>query len=65
MSFTEVPPVSEAIFSTGVHTIEDPDVEFALPVHIHPYPRGSFPFGFMWGRCEGGQAIEQRQIINV
>lgn len=40
MSFTEVPPVSEAVFSTGVHTIEDPDVEFALAVHIHPYPQG-------------------------
>lgn len=42
MSFTEVPPVSEAVFSTGVHTIEDPDVEFALAVHIHPYPQGVF-----------------------
>ncbi|KAL9987685.1 hypothetical protein ACROYT_G002032 [Oculina patagonica] len=42
MSFTEMPPVSEAVFSTGVHTIEDPDVEFALAVHIHPYPQGVF-----------------------
>lgn len=42
MSFTEVPPVSEAVYSTGVHTIEDPDVEFALAVHIHPYPQGVF-----------------------
>lgn len=42
MCFTEVPPVSESVFSTGVHTIEDPDVEFALAVHIHPYPQGVF-----------------------
>ena len=42
MSFTEIPPVSEAAFSTGVHAIEDPDVEFALAVHVHPYPQGVF-----------------------
>lgn len=42
MSFTEIPPVSEAVFSTGVHAIEDPDVEFALAVHVHPYPQGVF-----------------------
>lgn len=42
MSFTDMPPVSEAVFSTGVHSIEDPDVEFALAVHIHPYPQGVF-----------------------
>ena len=43
MSFTEIPPVSEAVFSTGVHAIEeDPDVEFALAVHVYPYPQGVF-----------------------
>ncbi|KAM7434908.1 ATP-dependent DNA helicase RecQ [Porites harrisoni] len=42
MSFTEIPPVPEAVFSTGVHAIEDPDVEFALAVHVHPYPQGVF-----------------------
>lgn len=42
MSFTDMPPVSEAVFSTGVHSLEDPDVEFALAVHIHPYPQGVF-----------------------
>ena len=42
MSFTDMPPVSEAVFSTGVHSIEDPDVELALAVHIHPYPQGVF-----------------------
>ena len=40
MSFTDVGPVLESVFSTGVHTTEDPDVEFALAVHIHPYPHG-------------------------
>ncbi|KAJ7389194.1 Coiled-coil and C2 domain-containing protein 2A, partial [Desmophyllum pertusum] len=59
MSFTEMPPVSEAVFSTGVHTIEDPDVEFALAVHIHPYPQGCFLFGFMWVRCGEKLAIER------
>ncbi|EDO29032.1 predicted protein [Nematostella vectensis] len=40
MPFTDVPPVVDAVYSTGVHTIEDPDVEFALATHIHPFPHG-------------------------
>ncbi|XP_031567301.1 coiled-coil and C2 domain-containing protein 2A-like [Actinia tenebrosa] len=40
MPFTDIPPVMDAVYSTGVHSIEDPDVEFALATHIHPYPHG-------------------------
>jgi coiled-coil and C2 domain-containing protein 2A len=40
MPFTDIPPVIDAVYSTGVHSIEDPDVEFALATHIHPYPHG-------------------------
>ena len=40
MQFTDIPPVIDAVYSTGVHSIEDPDVEFALATHIHPYPHG-------------------------
>ncbi|XP_022245376.1 coiled-coil and C2 domain-containing protein 2A-like isoform X2 [Limulus polyphemus] len=38
MPYTEIENVVEAVFATGVHQIEDKDVEFALAVHIHPYP---------------------------
>eukprot|EP00058_Branchiostoma_floridae_P024122 XP_002609612.1 hypothetical protein BRAFLDRAFT_87833 [Branchiostoma floridae] len=38
MPYTEDNPVVEAVFSTGVHQLQGKDVEFALAVHIHPYP---------------------------
>ncbi|XP_049575241.1 coiled-coil and C2 domain-containing protein 2A isoform X4 [Syngnathus scovelli] len=38
MAFSEVAPVVEAVHSTGVHTIQTANVEFALAVYVHPYP---------------------------
>ncbi|KAH7975656.1 hypothetical protein HPB52_004041 [Rhipicephalus sanguineus] len=40
MSFTDVETVIETVLSTGVHLTESRNVEFALAVHIHPYPSG-------------------------
>ncbi|XP_075526800.1 coiled-coil and C2 domain containing 2A [Dermacentor variabilis] len=40
MSFTDVETVIEGVLSTGVHLTESRNVEFALAVHIHPYPSG-------------------------
>lgn len=28
----------EAVFATGLHTIDTPDVEFALAAYAHAYP---------------------------
>ncbi|XP_075400630.1 coiled-coil and C2 domain-containing protein 2A isoform X2 [Tenrec ecaudatus] len=39
MPYSEVKPVIEAVYSTGVHNIDVPNVEFALAVYIHPYPK--------------------------
>ncbi|KAL4635419.1 coiled-coil and C2 domain-containing protein 2A isoform X1 [Arapaima gigas] len=36
--FSELQPIVEAVYSTGVHNVEVPNVEFALAVHVHPYP---------------------------
>ncbi|KAK1896565.1 Coiled-coil and C2 domain containing protein 2A [Dissostichus eleginoides] len=33
-----VRPIVEAVFSTGVHNVHAPNVEFALAVYVHPYP---------------------------
>ncbi|XP_077389607.1 coiled-coil and C2 domain-containing protein 2A isoform X3 [Festucalex cinctus] len=38
MAFSEMGPVVEAVHSTGVHTIQMANVEFALAVYVHPYP---------------------------
>lgn len=38
MPFTEMGPIVETVFSTGVHSQESSDVEFALAVYVHPYP---------------------------
>ena len=38
MSYTEINTIIERVYSTGVHLSEDPKVEFALAVHVHPYP---------------------------
>ncbi|EDV23074.1 uncharacterized protein TRIADDRAFT_28071 [Trichoplax adhaerens] len=38
MPYTDIEPVIDAVYSTGVHTVESPDVEFALATHIHAYP---------------------------
>ena len=37
-AYTKIENVIDAVFNTGVHLNEDPDVEFALAVHIHAYP---------------------------
>ncbi|KAM6220251.1 coiled-coil and C2 domain-containing protein 2A isoform 1-T1 [Rhynchocyon petersi] len=39
MAYSEVKPLIEAVYSTGVHNIHVPNVEFALAVYIHPYPK--------------------------
>ncbi|XP_029332850.1 coiled-coil and C2 domain-containing protein 2A isoform X1 [Mus caroli] len=39
MPYSEVKPLVEAVYSTGVHNIDLPNVEFALAVYIHPYPK--------------------------
>ncbi|XP_034364576.1 coiled-coil and C2 domain-containing protein 2A isoform X3 [Arvicanthis niloticus] len=39
MPYSEVKPLIEAVYSTGVHNIDLPNVEFALAVYIHPYPK--------------------------
>lgn len=39
MPYSEVRPLIEALHSTGVHTIDVSNVEFALAVYIHAYPQ--------------------------
>ncbi|XP_067325078.1 coiled-coil and C2 domain-containing protein 2A isoform X3 [Anolis sagrei] len=39
MPFSEVTPLIEAVYSTGVHSIDIPNVEFALAVYVHAYPK--------------------------
>ncbi|XP_053433431.1 coiled-coil and C2 domain-containing protein 2A isoform X2 [Nycticebus coucang] len=39
MPYSEVKPLVDAVYSTGVHNIDVPNVEFALAVYIHPYPK--------------------------
>ncbi|XP_054644566.1 coiled-coil and C2 domain-containing protein 2A isoform X2 [Dunckerocampus dactyliophorus] len=38
MPFSEMGPIVEAVHSTGVHTNQSSNVEFALAVYVHPYP---------------------------
>jgi len=38
LPFSELRPVIEAVYSTGVHSVEASKVEFALAVYVHPYP---------------------------
>ncbi|XP_039607444.1 coiled-coil and C2 domain-containing protein 2A isoform X1 [Polypterus senegalus] len=38
MAFSEIQPIIEAVYSTGVHNMDVFNVEFALAVHICPYP---------------------------
>ncbi|XP_034861163.1 coiled-coil and C2 domain-containing protein 2A isoform X2 [Mirounga leonina] len=39
MPYSELKPLIEEVYSTGVHNIDVPNVEFALAVYIHPYPK--------------------------
>ncbi|XP_041646484.1 coiled-coil and C2 domain-containing protein 2A isoform X2 [Cheilinus undulatus] len=38
LPFSEMRPIVEAVYSTGVHSILASNVEFALAVYVHPYP---------------------------
>uniref|UniRef100_A0AAY4CGC1 C2 domain-containing protein n=1 Tax=Denticeps clupeoides TaxID=299321 RepID=A0AAY4CGC1_9TELE len=38
MPFSEIRPIIEAVYSTGVHNVEASNVEFALAAYVHPYP---------------------------
>ncbi|XP_063222890.1 coiled-coil and C2 domain-containing protein 2A isoform X2 [Bacillus rossius redtenbacheri] len=38
LPYVDMTTVTEAVKATGVHFNESPDVEFALAVHIHPFP---------------------------
>ncbi|XP_044152706.1 coiled-coil and C2 domain-containing protein 2A [Bufo gargarizans] len=42
MAFSDVRPLIEAVYSTGVHNNEVPNVEFALAVYVHPYPKNVY-----------------------
>ncbi|XP_063779849.1 coiled-coil and C2 domain-containing protein 2A isoform X2 [Pseudophryne corroboree] len=42
MAFSEVRPLIEAVYSTGVHNNEVPSVEFALAVYVHPFPKSIY-----------------------
>ena len=37
-SFGDIDQVVEAVTATGVHLNREPGVEFALAVHVEPYP---------------------------
>ncbi|KAM9384360.1 coiled-coil and C2 domain-containing protein 2A isoform 2-T2 [Pholidichthys leucotaenia] len=36
--FSDIRPIIEAVYSTGVHNVQATSVEFALAVYVHPYP---------------------------
>uniref|UniRef100_A0A6I8PHA0 Coiled-coil and C2 domain containing 2B n=1 Tax=Ornithorhynchus anatinus TaxID=9258 RepID=A0A6I8PHA0_ORNAN len=38
LPFTDLQTLTDAVYQTGVHSSELPQTEFALAVHIHPYP---------------------------
>jgi coiled-coil and C2 domain-containing protein 2A len=38
LPYTNMEAITEAMKATGVHYNENPDVEFALAVYIHPFP---------------------------
>ncbi|KAL7396300.1 hypothetical protein ABVT39_003795 [Epinephelus coioides] len=38
LPFSEIRPIIEAVYSTGVHNVHASNVEFALAVYVHPYP---------------------------
>ncbi|KAJ7329422.1 hypothetical protein JRQ81_015596 [Phrynocephalus forsythii] len=37
--FSEVTPLIEAVYNTGVHTTNVPNTEFALAAYVHAYPK--------------------------
>ena len=38
MEYKSIESVTETVFATGVHLIEDQKVDFVLAVYLHPYP---------------------------
>ncbi|XP_049646360.1 protein CC2D2B [Suncus etruscus] len=38
MPYTDIQSVVDAVYQTGMHSSEFPQMEFALAVYIHPYP---------------------------
>ncbi len=38
LSFSDIDQLSEALTATGVHLNREDGVEFALAVHVEPYP---------------------------
>lgn len=38
MAYTDMDSITEAVYATGVHLVEDKRVEFASAVYVHPYP---------------------------
>ncbi|XP_076014347.1 coiled-coil and C2 domain-containing protein 2A isoform X2 [Genypterus blacodes] len=38
LPFSELRPIIEAVYSTGVHNVDTSNAEFALAVYVHPYP---------------------------
>ncbi|XP_055977033.1 protein CC2D2B [Sorex fumeus] len=38
MPYTDIQSVVDAVYQTGIHSSEFPQVEFALAVYVHPYP---------------------------
>ncbi|XP_074523807.1 coiled-coil and C2 domain-containing protein 2A isoform X2 [Halichoeres trimaculatus] len=42
LPFSEIRPIEEAVYSTGVHNVHASNVEFALAVYVHPYPNNVF-----------------------
>ena len=50
MPYTDTTTIVERVYSTGVHNCEDTDIEFALAVHIHPYPNSVLAVWIYIGR---------------
>ena len=50
MPYTEPSTIIERVYSTGVHNSDDPDIEFALAVHVHPYPSSVLAIWIYIGR---------------
>lgn len=38
LSYTNTTAIFDAVYAANVHTLPTSDVEFALAVHIYPYP---------------------------
>ncbi len=45
-SYVNMHSIMETVFATGVHTIDTPDVEFALAAYAHAYPGSVYSVWF-------------------